>query len=91
MTRAARANCISILVKQLQAKAASPKLKLNGALLLAELVQLVRSMFQLNEAFVYVWFDATIALAWIEQETSQLESYVANQQVARIRKLGEQS
>lgn len=55
-----------------------PRLELNGALLLAKLMQYVREAFKDRIGDSYYWCDSQIVLRWIKKHPSQLKTYVAN-------------
>lgn len=55
-----------------------PRMELNGALLLAKLMQYVQEAFQDRIGCSYYWCDSQIVLRWIKKHPSQLKTYVAN-------------
>ncbi|XP_065361949.1 uncharacterized protein LOC135955527 [Calliphora vicina] len=83
-----------ILVNLLQAKTkvvplkgeTIPRLELNAATLMAELVAKIKANVDLNIGNVIYWTDSTIVLAWLKNNSTRLEVYVANR-VAKIQRL----
>jgi hypothetical protein len=63
-----------------------PRLELNGAKLLAELIHSVKKMLKLPINEVYAWSDSTITLAWIKSEPSRYQTFVANR-ISKIQEL----
>nr|XP_012235935.1 PREDICTED: uncharacterized protein LOC105680081 [Linepithema humile] len=63
-----------------------PRLELYAALLLVELLNLVKRACQGNINGVYLWSDSTITLEWIKTPPNQLKTFVANR-VAKIQEL----
>lgn len=55
-----------------------PKLELCAALLLAELVDKVKSSLNVEFDKIFYWCDSTIVLAWIKTSPSLLKPFVAN-------------
>ncbi|XP_029166951.1 uncharacterized protein LOC114937603 [Nylanderia fulva] len=55
-----------------------PRLELSAALLLARLVNYVRSALQLPSIECHCWTDSTITLAWLSQSPSRWKTFVAN-------------
>ena len=55
-----------------------PRLELCGAHLLAELISRVAKSMGLSLHNTYCWTDSTVALTWIQGESSQWKTYVAN-------------
>lgn len=57
-----------------------PRLKLCGAVLLAELAYKVRAMFKLEYyvSLVRLWCDSMIALSWIHTASDKLEPFIGN-------------
>lgn len=55
-----------------------PRMELNGALLLAKLMQYVHDAFKDRIGSSYYWCDSQIVLRWIKKHPSQLKTYVAN-------------
>lgn len=55
-----------------------PRMELNGAVLLANLMQYVREAFQDQIGSSYYWCDSQIVLRWLRKHPSQLKTYVAN-------------
>lgn len=55
-----------------------PKLELSSAALLCELIQKVRSAYEIPEVECHLWSDSTVALCWITKPLSALKPYVAN-------------
>lgn len=55
-----------------------PRMELNGALLLAKLMQYVKEAFRDRIGTYYYWCDSQIVLRWIKKHPSQLKTYVAN-------------
>ncbi|XP_029170129.1 uncharacterized protein LOC114939860 [Nylanderia fulva] len=55
-----------------------PRLELSAALLLARLVNYVRSALQLPSIECHCWTDSTITLAWLSQSPSRWKIFVAN-------------
>lgn len=55
-----------------------PKLELNGALLLAKLVNYVISKFEYDYSSITLWSDSSIVLGWLSKPPMSWETYVAN-------------
>ncbi|XP_075157628.1 uncharacterized protein LOC142230894 [Haematobia irritans] len=55
-----------------------PKLELNGALLLAKLVNYVSQIFDNGINSITLWTDASIVLGWLSKPPMTWETYVAN-------------
>ncbi|XP_065365565.1 uncharacterized protein LOC135958596 [Calliphora vicina] len=55
-----------------------PRLELNGAVLLANLVRYVTSSLNFNNTEIYLWTDSSIVLGWLSKPPSTWETYVAN-------------
>jgi hypothetical protein len=55
-----------------------PRLELQGAVLLAELMHHVRQQFNIPVQNTYYWTDSTICLHWIYSHPSKWKIYVAN-------------
>lgn len=55
-----------------------PQMELNGALLLAELIQGVAISWKINTQDFTLWTDSTIMLGWLNSQRSRLEVYNAN-------------
>jgi len=60
-----------------------PRLELNGALLLAQLVQKVAQSWEFPLKSFKLWTDSIIALGWLKSQGIRLKSYVSNR-VAQI-------
>lgn len=65
-----------------------PRLELNAAVLLAELMQTVEDALQIEKLPKILWTDSTIVLSWIASPPTRWKTYVANR-VARIQSLTE--
>lgn len=63
-----------------------PRLELCAALLLAELIELVRSSWPATIGHIYCWSDSTITLTWIRGPPNRWTQYVANR-VTKIQDL----
>lgn len=63
-----------------------PRLELCGALLLVKLGQTVQQALTVKFTSITYWSDSTIALAWINRQPEQLQTFVANR-VAEIQQL----
>jgi len=55
-----------------------PRLELNGALTLAELMNKVATAWRIDCRACYLWTDSTIVLGWINTQCTRLKVYVAN-------------
>ena len=55
-----------------------PRLELLGALLCARLLVYVRDALKLTNVQTHCWTDSTIALAWIQSDSSKWKKFVAN-------------
>ena len=55
-----------------------PRLELLGALLCARLLVYVRDALKLTNIQTHCWTDSTIALAWIQSDSSKWKKFVAN-------------
>ncbi|XP_075163141.1 uncharacterized protein LOC142235769 [Haematobia irritans] len=55
-----------------------PRLELNGALLLAKLVNFVISKFDFKVSETFLWTDSSIVLGWLSKPPWNWETYVAN-------------
>ena len=60
-----------------------PRLELNGALILAQLLFHCKEVLDLPLGSVYAWTDSTIVLAWIQGNPRRSKAYVGHQ-VAQI-------
>lgn len=65
-----------------------PRLELNGALLLAELVQKVSESWAIDAKSFKLWTDSMVVLNWINSTTSRLKTYIMNR-VSQISDLTE--
>ncbi|XP_011859229.1 PREDICTED: uncharacterized protein LOC105556738 [Vollenhovia emeryi] len=63
-----------------------PRLELCAALLLAQLMTFVRSIFLVNKIDYWCWTDSMIVLAWLKQPPSRWKTFVANR-VSKIQRL----
>ncbi|XP_065368746.1 uncharacterized protein LOC135961178 [Calliphora vicina] len=63
-----------------------PRLELNGAVLLANLVNYVKNSINFSNSEIYLWSDSAIVLGWLSKPPSSWETYVANR-TARIHEL----
>ncbi|XP_071631893.1 uncharacterized protein [Temnothorax longispinosus] len=55
-----------------------PRLELSAAVLLARLLEFVRSSLQLTTIPCFCWTDALVVLAWVTQHPSKWKTFVAN-------------
>lgn len=55
-----------------------PKLELCGALLLAELIQFIKSSREFHDIPVICWTDSQIVLAWLSASPNKWEQFVGN-------------
>ncbi|XP_024877299.1 uncharacterized protein LOC112458094 [Temnothorax curvispinosus] len=55
-----------------------PRLELSAAVLLAWLLEFVRSSLQLTTIPCFCWTDALVVLAWVTQHPSKWKTFVAN-------------
>jgi hypothetical protein len=55
-----------------------PKLELCGAVLLAELITVVKKALKLSISNIRAWTDSTVTLGWIRRNPSELKTFVAN-------------
>ena len=60
-----------------------PRLELNGALILAQLLFHCKEVLRIPLSTVYAWTDSTIVLAWLQGNPRRFKVYVANR-VAQI-------
>lgn len=60
-----------------------PRLELNGAVLLANIVNYVNNSLNFNKTKTYLWTDSSIVLGWLSKPPSSWETYVANR-IAQI-------
>ncbi|KAL7290407.1 hypothetical protein TKK_0016098 [Trichogramma kaykai] len=63
-----------------------PKLELCGAVLLAELLQKIKSGLHLESVKTYGWTDSNVVLAWISNHASRWTPFVANR-VSKIQSI----
>ncbi|XP_065356304.1 uncharacterized protein LOC135950702 [Calliphora vicina] len=63
-----------------------PRLELNGAVLLANLINYVKNSINFSNSEIYLWTDSAIVLGWLSKPPSSWETYVANR-TARIHEL----
>lgn len=63
-----------------------PRLELNGAVLLAKLIDYVIHSFDFIENQIFLWTDSSIVLGWLSKTPSTWETYVANR-IALIHQL----
>ncbi|KAL7293536.1 hypothetical protein TKK_0012979 [Trichogramma kaykai] len=63
-----------------------PKLELCGAVLLAELLQKIKSGLHLESVKTYGWTDSNVVLAWISNHASKWTPFVANR-VSKIQSI----
>lgn len=61
---------------------AIPRLELTAALLLARLIDKVKTALQIPCSRVMCWCDSTIVLGWLHMNLSQLQIFVANRVAA---------
>lgn len=62
-----------------------PRLELNGAVLLAKLMEKTSRNLNINKNQIYLWTDSSIVLTWLNAHASRWQSYVA----ARVRNIQE--
>lgn len=62
------------------------RLELCASLLLCRLLQKVKSPFEINFSNIYCWTDSTIALSWINSNSYEFSTFVANR-ITRIQEL----
>lgn len=55
-----------------------PRLELNGALVLAQLVERVSKAWDIECHSFYLWSDSKIVLSWLNAQSIRLKVYVAN-------------
>lgn len=55
-----------------------PRLELNGALLLAQLVQKVAQSWEFPLKSFKLWTDSTIVLGWLNSQSIRLKTYISN-------------
>ena len=55
-----------------------PRLELNGAVLLAEILDTTRETLEIPKEDVSAWCDSTIVLAWLNRCPREYQTYVAN-------------
>ncbi|XP_024890929.1 uncharacterized protein LOC112466832 [Temnothorax curvispinosus] len=55
-----------------------PRLELSAAVLLARLLEFVRSSLQLTAIPCFCWTDALVVLAWVTQHSSKWKTFVSN-------------
>lgn len=55
-----------------------PRLELNGALILAQLLSHCKELLDLSLSSVFAWTDSTIVLAWIQGNPRRFKVYVGN-------------
>ena len=63
-----------------------PRLELSGALLLAKLLDSVKTTLNFSLSQIYAWSDSKIVLAWLDGSPRRLQTYVANR-VSQIMEL----
>ncbi|XP_046806420.1 uncharacterized protein LOC124419797 [Lucilia cuprina] len=63
-----------------------PRLELNGAVLLANLVNYVINSLNFSKSEIYLWTDSAIVLGWLSKPPSSWETYVSNR-TSRIHEL----
>ena len=63
-----------------------PRLELNGALILAQLLSHCKKLLDLPLSHVFAWTDSTIVLAWLQGNPRRFKVYVGNR-VAQIMEL----
>ncbi|XP_055714197.1 uncharacterized protein LOC129808445 [Phlebotomus papatasi] len=73
-------------VAPLKNKVTLPRLELNAAVLLANLLHNVLEALQINKPEVYAWSDSEITLAWIAKPPTTWETYIANR-VSKVQNL----
>ncbi|GBN43931.1 hypothetical protein AVEN_254610-1 [Araneus ventricosus] len=65
-----------------------PRLELCGCVLLAQLVQKIRSSLKLEIGDIVLHTDSTIALAWLNTPANHLKTFIANR-VSKVQRLTE--
>ncbi|XP_055313219.1 uncharacterized protein LOC129574779 [Sitodiplosis mosellana] len=68
-------------------KLTTPKLELSAAVLLVRLFEKVKKVIKRDHIECYAWSDSTITLAWIRNNGTKLQTFVANR-VGEIRAAG---
>jgi len=63
-----------------------PRMELLGALLTAQLIDLVRRALKLESSCCYCWSDSMVALGWIRDDPQRWKPFVANR-VSKIQQL----
>ncbi|XP_063915614.1 uncharacterized protein LOC135131698 [Zophobas morio] len=63
-----------------------PKLELCAAVLLAELMNKLRTLLDINVEKYFYWTDSEVVLAWLKTDPAKLKIYVANR-VTKIQEL----
>lgn len=59
----------------------TPRLELNGALILARLLKTTIEDMELTNVPVFAWTDSTVVLQWVREHPSRWKTYVANRVV----------
>lgn len=67
-----------------------PRLELNSALLLAELIHKVANSWEIKPQCFRLWTDSTVVLGWLNSQNTRLKTYV-NNRVTQILDLSEVS
>lgn len=62
-----------------------PRLELNGAVLLAKLMERVSQNLKISKELVHLWTDSSIVLMWLQKHASHWPPYIA----ARVRNIQE--
>lgn len=74
--------CSKSRISQLASKLTIPKLELNGALMLAKLVNHVASLLNISD--VHLFTDSKIVLAWLDSSSLKVPAYIGN----RVKEIG---
>jgi len=55
-----------------------PRLELNGALVLAQLLQKLTDAWEIDRHKCHLWTDSTVVLSWLNAQSNRLKVYVSN-------------
>ena len=68
-------------LKHVLLRLSHPRLELNGALILAQLLFHCKEVLGIPLSSLYTWTDSTIVLAWLQGNPHRFKVYVANRVV----------